>query len=104
MPHYRIYALNDSGSIAGGTDAECADDEAAIATAKLTSVDCAGMEVWSGSRLVGQIPSPADLPSGSMEKAHRAEPAGNLSALWGALDSPEGPFGMAPSRSSRKTT
>jgi hypothetical protein len=68
MPHYRIYALSDHGSIAGGTDAECADDEAAIAMARLTSTDCAGadctgMEVWSGSRFVGQIPGPADFPS-----------------------------------------
>jgi hypothetical protein len=61
MPHYRIYCLGAHGLIAGGTDAECQDDDAAIAIAKLTAADGAGMEVWSGVRLVGQIPNPADL-------------------------------------------
>ena len=61
MTHYRIYSLSEHGSIAGGTDVDCEDDKAAIAAASQASVDRAGMEIWSGCRLVAQIFSTAGV-------------------------------------------
>ncbi len=60
MTHYRIYSLSEHGSIAGGTDVDCEDDKAAIASANQAPVNWAGMEIWSGNRLVAQIPGTAD--------------------------------------------
>ena len=116
MPHYRIYALSDGGSIVGGTDVECEDDLDAVAIAKLAPGDLAGIEIWSGARLVRQLRKRADRPSGiyrldrrpTLQSQRRIRKRlweakkGHVAPVFGVFPSASGAiWGALPWRSSR---
>ena len=68
MSYYRIYQLNAAGRVAGSAvDAICADDQEAcqIARRLLTGEGC--VEVWSGTRYVGEV---------SISRPRMGEPSG----------------------------
>ena len=51
MPEYRAYVLDRDGKIQSYEPIVCADDDAAIATAKRL-VDGHGVELWQGARKI----------------------------------------------------
>ena len=53
MTHYRIYSVDERGSIEKGRDAECDSDDDAFAIARQVLGPQARLELWSGRRLVG---------------------------------------------------
>ena len=55
MTEYRFFRMNPGGMVDTGTRERLADDEAAIARARLF-VDVRGVEVWSGSRRIVKLP------------------------------------------------
>jgi hypothetical protein len=55
MPEYRAYAVGDDGHFTGYEPLTCANDEEAIAKAKILS-QRHGVEIWNGPRLVLSIP------------------------------------------------
>ncbi len=52
MPHYRIYLLDAQNHITAVRQAECADDETALARADDVIDGHAGAEVWQEARLI----------------------------------------------------
>ncbi len=56
MPHYRIYLLNTERHIISVQEAECPDDDAALAQATGLMDGHAGVEIWQEARLVGHLP------------------------------------------------
>lgn len=55
MPEYRIYLLDHAGRIrAPAIDAECADDNAALALARQSIPGGEEAEVWAGVRCLGR--------------------------------------------------
>ena len=62
MPHYRIYLLDPQEHITAVREAECADDDTALAHAANAINGHAGAEVWDKSRKVGAV-VPRDQPA-----------------------------------------
>jgi hypothetical protein len=59
MVGYRLYCINQSGSIVGVEDAHCPSDQDALEHARSLLDDkdhCHGIEVWERARLVGRVP------------------------------------------------
>jgi hypothetical protein len=55
MAHYRIYMLDHKHRIVTGSDADCPDDEAALAWAATTLGTDVRAEVWQRQRIVGRV-------------------------------------------------
>jgi hypothetical protein len=55
VAHYRIYMLDLNHRIVTGSDADCQNDEAALAWAAITLGSDARAEVWQGSRILGRV-------------------------------------------------
>src|ERR1700677_5234243 len=55
MGYYRIYMLSHKHRIVTGSDADCPDDEAALAWAATTLGTDVRAEVWPRQRVVGRI-------------------------------------------------
>jgi hypothetical protein len=53
--HYRIYFLSRTGNITRGSDAQHPDDQSACAAALLTLSGDDVVEIWCGTRRVGQV-------------------------------------------------
>jgi len=56
MAHYRVYLLNTTNQIIQHADLEAPNDAAAWKLAHTAFADLAGLELWSGKRLVGNAP------------------------------------------------
>jgi hypothetical protein len=54
MPHYRVYYVGRDGHFSGAENIECADDQAAIQTARQL-VNGQDAELWQQSRFVGRL-------------------------------------------------
>ena len=52
MGDYRVYLLDDGGSILKSSDVECADDTSANSAARELLEDGAQAEIWQGTRLL----------------------------------------------------
>ena len=59
MPEYRAYLIDHDGHIKSFEPLVCADDVAAITTAKRL-VDGHDVEVWQGARIVTRLAHKAD--------------------------------------------
>jgi hypothetical protein len=57
MPHYRIYLLDAEDHITAVREAECADDDTALAHAAKAINGHAGAEVWDKARRIGCVPA-----------------------------------------------
>jgi hypothetical protein len=55
MAQYSVYLLDDLGRIAGRVDADYGDDNEARASAQRDSAPGATVEIWCGTRRVGQV-------------------------------------------------
>ncbi len=53
MTHYRIYYMDEHGSIESGHDADCDSDDDAFDMAHRMMKGRPRVEVWTGTRLVG---------------------------------------------------
>ena len=54
MAHYRLYFLNEGGSIWRAVDLDCADDAAAMHEAGKHLSEWS-LELWQGARMVGRL-------------------------------------------------
>ena len=52
MAHYRIYYIDENGSIESGHDATCDSDDGALDLARRLRRNWPRIEVWAGTRLV----------------------------------------------------
>jgi hypothetical protein len=59
MSSYRIYLLDEVGSIAACDDYECADDAAATELAATLGPMRSSVEIWQGTRCVGSVSAPS---------------------------------------------
>ena len=55
MAYYRIYMLDHKHRIVTGSDADCANDQAALGWAATTLGTDARAEVWEGARCLGRV-------------------------------------------------
>jgi hypothetical protein len=55
MPEYRLYCLNDHGSIARSHEIEAGSDADALAQARALKLNVA-CELWNRNRLVAKLP------------------------------------------------
>jgi hypothetical protein len=55
MVGYRLYFLDENGHIRSALEADCADDDTALAWAA-EQLDGRAVELWRGSRLVAKLP------------------------------------------------
>jgi len=55
MAYYRIYMLDHKNRIITGSDADCANDAAALAWAATTLGTDARAEVWQRARCLGRV-------------------------------------------------
>jgi hypothetical protein len=72
MSVYRIYMLDGAGRVLTGSDATCANDEAARTWASTTLGGDAQAEIWEADRCVGRISDLSELPQ---HTATRSVPA-----------------------------
>jgi hypothetical protein len=56
MAHYRIYTIGSDGHFTSAIDLDCADDQAAVESAKQFIGDH-GVELWQGDRLIAKFES-----------------------------------------------
>ncbi len=61
MPGYRIYLLDEVGSLISTSEYECADDAAAATVAATLMPQRAQAEVWRGAKFIGLIAAAAGL-------------------------------------------
>ena len=53
MAHYRVYFIDEHGSIKAGLDAQCDSDDDALDLGHRLMTKSPRVEVWTGTRLVG---------------------------------------------------
>jgi hypothetical protein len=73
MPSYRIYLMDEVGTITSRVDHECADDIAATKLAVTLLPQRAQAEVWLGTRIIGSICAAAGLDASSASRAGTQE-------------------------------
>ncbi|MBV8523232.1 MAG: hypothetical protein JOY71_14095, partial [Acetobacteraceae bacterium] len=62
---YRLLLLNHDGKVAETSTIESPDDSRALAEAEKFARWCHGIEVWLGSRVIGQVDVEAKRPEES---------------------------------------
>jgi len=55
MASYRIYMLDQADRVVTGSDADCRDDETALAWASATLGTDVRAEIWQSTRCVGRV-------------------------------------------------
>ena len=69
MTHYRIYNIDEHGSIESGHDADCDNDDDALDLAHRLMKHRPRIEVWKGTRLVGCLSDTRVLSWGPQKAA-----------------------------------